>query len=121
MTKGQLSNELKRVLSQNTLLQSQVAALEKKLAASESKRQDASASLLASQAKVRESNKALSKAESVVTSQAKEISVAEEDAQMIVNEKMEELKRKHQVCILFVNCFIVFHISYTLFLLSSLF
>ena len=103
VTKGQLSNELKRVLSQNTLLQSQVAALEKKLAASESKRQDASASLLASQAKVRESNKALTTVESVVASQAKQIAVAEEEAQLLVRDKTEQLKRKHQVSFVYVN------------------
>lgn len=102
VTKTQLSNELKRVLSENTLLQSQVAALQKNLAASESKRQDVVASLQSSQSRVRESQKALRDAETVVSRQSKQISFAQEHSELMLQDQAQQLKRKHQVSFAFL-------------------
>ena len=101
-SKADLQRELKSVLEQNALLRSQLDAANKQLKSSESKRKMAATSLEASQAKSREYKKALRDSESVVSSQAKQISLAREETNMVVEEKMELLKRKHQVSTVFV-------------------
>ena len=96
-SRAELQSELNSVLEQNALLQSQLDAVTKKLAVSESKRIVAVESLQAGQAKARESLKALREAESVVARQAKEISIAHEHNELIVEDQAQRLKRKHQV------------------------
>ena len=96
-SRAELQSELNSVLDQNALLQSQLDAVTKKLAVSESKRIVAVESLQAGQAKARESLKALRDAESVAARQAKEISIAHEHNELIVQDQAQRLKRKHQV------------------------
>lgn len=96
-SRADLQRELKSVMEQNSLLQSQLESANKQLQSSESRRKKAAAALMASQAKTRDFQKALRDSESVVSCQAKQISLAREQTDMVVEEKMEQLKRKHQV------------------------
>lgn len=97
LSKADLERELKRVLSENALLKSQLDSANKSLAISETKRAQATASHLASQSKARESQKALKNVETVVQLQAKQISIAHEESATMVQEALERQKRKHQV------------------------
>lgn len=97
LSKADLERELKRVLSENALLKSQLDSANKSLAISEKKRAQATASHLASQSKARESQKALKNVETVVQLQAKQISIAHEESATMVQEALERQKRKHQV------------------------
>lgn len=97
LSKADLERELKRVLSENALLKSQLDSANKSLAISETKRAQATASHLASQSKARESQKALKNVETVVQLQAKQISIAHEESATMVQEAVERQKRKHQV------------------------
>lgn len=103
-SKTELQRELKSVLEQNALLQSQLDAATKKLQSSESKREATSASLHSYQSKFRDSQKRLKQAESMVDRQAKQLSISTEDTDLIVQQKMEQLKSKHKVSC--VTCFI---------------
>lgn len=89
-----LQRGLKSVLEQNALLQSQLDAANKQLQSSESKRKYTAASLQASQAKTRKSLKG--------GLPAQQISLALEQTELVVQEKMEQQKRKHQVSSVFV-------------------
>ena len=109
ISKTELQRELKSVLEQNALLQSQLDAAHKQLQSSESKRKISSASLQASQAKTRDFQKALRDAESIVSSQAKQLSLAQEQTDIVVEEKMEQLKRKHQVSSIVVVLYFLFY------------
>ena len=97
LSKSDLERELKLALEQNAILQSQLAGVNKKLLASESRREATAASLRDYQSKARESRKALKHAESAVDRQAKQLSIATEDTDIIVEEKLEQQKRKHLV------------------------
>lgn len=97
LSKADLERELKRVLSENALLKSQLDSANKSLAISETKRAQATASHLASQSKARESQKALKNVETVVQLQAKQISIAHKESATMVQEAVERQKRKHQV------------------------
>ena len=100
-SRADLQRELMSVMEQNSLLQSQLDAANKQLQSSESKRKIAAASLQASQAKTRDFQKALRDSEHVVSCQAKQISLAREQTDMVAEEKMEQQKRKHQVSAVF--------------------
>jgi hypothetical protein len=96
-TNAQLQNELRHALSDNARLQSLLDEANRQLAASKTKRVAATAALQASQAKARDFRKSLTKSESVAWTQAKQLSIAEEYTQAIVQEATEKERTKHEV------------------------
>ena len=93
---------------ENARLQSLLDEANKKISSTKNKRADALAAHQVSQAKARESSKALVKLQGLADTQAKQLSIKEEETKVIVQEVTEKESRRHQVSFAFIIYYLYF-------------
>ena len=87
------------LLSENAELQTQLDAARKQLSTSESKREIAVQSQQSLLSKSREYKKALHSAETLTKKQATQLSIAKEENEAVVQEKLDAAAQKHKVSV----------------------